>query len=599
MQKLPPSSSSPIRDSDSRKDEVSFPHISVEEVRERHRASAPTIENIVANPATVDVSEAVFKDFVRANREALAERFKRASSRYSPAERMRIGYILLAAGEPSGAQYFIAALEEGDETAKSNAVQALRMMPRRTLSRSDSIRALALLRRRLEDVSQNIGERKLALYAILSLELEEGREILRRLLTDAEPTLRREAATTLARMKDPACLPVIREILAPAPTDESNRYFAVNALRDLAYSPEPEVVAEARSLALREIDARLGCAGYRAANDVSRLFDVLEQLPPAEQKPVLERVVGSRLEGWVRGLALERLAKLEDCAALPRLLSALDDAALRRSAIKTIGSLGATAASPAVMERLESLFVTAEHPEDAAVLFDAFVALGKVDDPAVTAQMAKLDPWRRFTLRSRALGMTLDQLIARLVDAAILDSALVEGLSAEDREEIAKCWRSGDAEAALCEALLRCKGLLWFDTEDAYVPPDYAALLAELAEIGGRRVRLECAHLESSDDNAPEHQLTLLINGLPARLPLRNAGDWIDVTGLIDGLNAELARQGEACRFVTLHETDQTAQIILGDGAKLLALQQTLDFPLDADEAKRLGQEYGRHALQS
>ncbi|ARN82143.1 HEAT repeat domain-containing protein [Methylocystis bryophila] len=568
-------------------------------MRERHRAFAPTIEDIVTNPNTIDVSEAVLKDFVRANREELTERFKRASSRYSPAERVRIGYILLRAGEPSGAQYFIEALEEGDEAAKSHAVQALRFMPPRTLSRPDSIRALALLRQRLEDASQNIGERKLALYAILSLDLDEEREILLGLLTNPEPTLRSEAATTLARVKDPACLPVIREILAPAPADEDDRYFAVNALLDLADSAEPEVAAEARSLALREIDARLGCAGYRAANDVWRLFDVLERLPPAEQKLVLERVMGSRLEEWVRGFALERLAKLEEYAALPRLLSALDDAALRRSAVKTIGSLGARAASPAVMERLERLFATAEHPEETAVLFDAFVALGMVDDPAVTAQMAKLDPWRRFTLRSRAAGMTLDQLIARLVDAAILDSALVEGLSAEDHEEIAECWRSGDAEAALCELLLRCKGLHWFDAEDADVPPDYAALLAVLAEIGGQRVGFECAHLEPSEDKARDHRLTLLINGLPARLPLRNAGDWIDVAGLLDGLNAELARQGETCRFVTLHETGQTAQIILGDGAKLLALQQTLDFPLDADEVKRLSQEYGRHAPQS
>lgn len=60
-----------------------------------------------------------------------------------------------------------------------------------------------------------------------------------------------------------------------------------------------------------------------------------------------------------------------------------------------------------------------------------------------------------------------------------------------------------------------------------------------------------------------------------------------------------MAASGRPDRFVTLHTDDQSAQVVLGHGSKLLALRRDYHFPVadDPDAPMHAGQEFERRVI--
>ena len=76
-----------------------------------------------------------------------------------------------------------------------------------------------------------------------------------------------------------------------------------------------------------------GIAAGCSAKQREALYDALRQ--------VLREVVASKIEGWIRGMALKQLAELEGKAGIARLLGALSDPDLRKDALEGLTSLAA------------------------------------------------------------------------------------------------------------------------------------------------------------------------------------------------------------------------------------------------------------------
>ena len=77
-------------------------------------------------------------------------------------------------------------------------------------------------------------------------------------------------------------------------------------------------------------------------------------------------------------------------------------------------------------------------------------------------------------------------------------------------------------------------------------------------------------------------------------------GDWTDVQAVLTGLNAALEQAGRPERFANLYSGDQSAYVILGDGAGLASMVETCGLPLDADANAPLaiGMAAGDHVAQ-
>ena len=149
---------------------------------------------------------------------------------------------------------------------------------------------------------------------------------------------------------------------------------------------------------------------------------------------------------------------------------------------------------------------------------------------------------------------------------------------------------------------MRSQAVHWFDTENDRVPPNYLELLTRFAELAHSRVNIEKISMQGADEGgreATQHEILLLFDGRPARILVKDLGDWFDVGGLLGQLNTEIAASGKSDRFLTLHSDDQSAQVVLGNAAKRLALRREYDFPVadDPDAPVHTGQEYERRVL--
>lgn len=359
------------------------------------------------------------------------------------------------------------------------------------------------------------------------------------------------------------------------------RYWSVLAMRDYVEdNPDPAEVASIAALMRDYIAEDLHKSDNRTANDVRRMLDTLAAAAPPWEANFLEHVARSKLEGWVRGQAIDRLVRLRGADIAPLLLDLLDDLAAARYAADAFVALGRAAATSEILERLRRML--AEGPGEwftPSAAARALIALGQTNDPALIEHVAAYDPWTAFTVRAKASGLDAPGLI---------ESLFAAGVVAEDRRplikkkmiaKIQKAFDSGDGFGAIEYFLLRTRSLYAFDTESECVP-NYAAVVGELSKISSPR--LSIGRVEADFEGEICRELRCVIAESPARITPEFMGDWTDVAAVLGGLNVALANGRHPERFVSLSTGDQCASIILGTEDGLANLVETLGLPIDS-----------------
>ncbi len=546
-----------------------------------------TVEALLADPFQVGIFDFRGLDFCRANRAALAAGFLERAAEESEERRICLGEILLRMGEPAGGPLVLAGLESADAGVRQRALWTLARLPWRDEEGLQVPLDESAVRAALEP-SLSAGD-AVAARALLRLSGDDTLAEKRRLLGHRDPEVRAMAALELAiHHGDAAAWPLVSWVVAAAPQERIySRYHFINCLGGFARCADPGVRAEAAELARRELMKLLPRSDNEAANEVYNLLRALESLAPDWEAEVLEQAAASRLSRWVRSAASRRLIVREGASAARRNIRGLDDEATTEGALRAIADLGPAVASAELIDRLHRMLRRDEEEHRLSLVADALAALGALDDPRAHAAAGRIEPWRRFAVRSYRDRRSADDLLGRLDEAGLIPAA-----DSDARAAFRAAWDGTRRDLALLELLAAGGRLHQFDSENDQVPPDYIELLADLAALARSAFEVRGARFVGEGDE-PVYELHARVAGRPVLITLRNEGDWYDVGGLLAGLNRGLAAGGVSLRYAALSTSDQIATVALLEAGALSALARELAFPFgDPEAARRLGQAF-------
>jgi hypothetical protein len=203
---------------------------------------------------------------------------------------------------------------------------------------------------------------------------------------------------------------------------DRRRPSAVFAMKRFAKEGADATQRETIALMMRDAIAEvLDRPDNRTANHVWGMLDTLEAAAPAWEAEFLERVSTSRLEGWVRGIAIARLTRLRGLACLEFLVVLAGDSPVAHAVAAAIASLGTKAATTDVLARLREMLDDTQSAWAPSAAARALIALGQAADPVLATKLDKFDPWTRFAIRIKGAGVSASGLVDRLFGAGIVD----------------------------------------------------------------------------------------------------------------------------------------------------------------------------------
>src|SRR4029077_740203 len=209
---------------------------------------------------------------------------------------------------------------------------------------------------------------------------------------------------------DRGALAVIEDLLREQ--GSPNRYFLIRALEHLCKSKDADLRNRAAAVAIGFIHNNLDEHRHSAleanslANDVWHCMDGIAAACSPEQREilksalrqVLKEVLASKLEWWVRGMALTRLAQMEGQAGVARLIAALSNPDLRKDALEGLASLAAGSDDPAVLATLNNE-IQRENATHISTLVKTFLAVGGNAKSFAQDIVDRLEPETAMTVR--------------------------------------------------------------------------------------------------------------------------------------------------------------------------------------------------------
>ena len=303
--------------------------------------------------------------------------------------RLNAARALVDFGDRVGWEVFIEYLQSDDSALRGKTLDHLTLLGIRDWVRSpnfpiDADALLIALERSLADSSQWARERAVTLIGYLAT--PRAFDCLVGLL--ARPDVRVHAACLLGDAGyDRGALAVIDELLRVP--SHPKRYFLIRALEHLCKSADADTRTRAAVVAVGFIRSNLTDRAYSAleandlANDIWHCLDGIAAACSGEDREalhqvlrqILSEVLASKLEWWIRGMALKQLAELEGQAGIARLIDFMQDPDLRKDALEGLASLAAGSEDPNVLETLAKE-IRRENPTSISALVKAFLAVG-------------------------------------------------------------------------------------------------------------------------------------------------------------------------------------------------------------------------------
>lgn len=362
---------------------------------------------------------------------------------------------------------------------------------------------------------------------------------------------------------------------------DRRRPSAIFAMREFAGQGADAAQREEIARLMRDaISAVLHKTDNRTANEVWSMLDTLAAAAPSWEADFVEQVSRSRLEGWVRCRAIERLVSMRGSMSLRTLLQLADDAPVAHGVAAAIGQLGKRAMTPEVLARMERMLDETQNQWAPSAAARALVSLGQATNPILARNLEKFDPWTAFAVRVKTAGIDASSLIERLFIAGVIDDDRRKSIKPSTTKKMQMALNTGDGFKAVTAFLERVRAVHTFDTEWDPVP-DYEVLLRQLSRISAPRVTIEDIDVQMDGEACREVNCT--VAGQPARFSPQFMGDWTDLEAVLKGLNEGLAAGGHSERFASLWSGDQSACVIVGHDSGLAGLAETLGLPLDVN----------------
>jgi HEAT repeat protein len=392
--------------------------------------------------------------------------------------------------------------------------------------------------------------RREAIHLLARLNTPRAISRLVELFGDERPDVRAEAAICIGdASRDQGALAVLNEMLRMP--GHPKRYFLVRSLEHLCKSPDVDICARAAAVAVdivrRDIAKRIESPleANLLGNDIWHCMDGIAAAQSPEEREILHDILASKTEWWVRGMALKRLAELEGKAGIERLLCALSDSELRVAALEGLSLLARGSSDPVIIEALAQE-IAREDTTDVPKLVEAFLAIGGGAPEVLDRVVTRVD---------RDTAMTIHWLRAHIDPAEAVEKlgpAFGEAaLSAEQLEKLKADWDERHDAQQIVWGLLgewNRLGVVMRKTVDA--TPNHDEVVADFAKITGDQFSLS----DIVQTVEPDGQLRLLFvhrdQGYSFRV--EHHGRYVNVRGILDGLNDILKRLGHLERFIAL-----------------------------------------------
>jgi HEAT repeat protein len=475
--------------------------------------------------------------------------------------RLNAARALVEFGDRLGGDVLIECLQSEDSVLRTGAIDRVSWLKFRDRMRSpnppfDANAFLVALEPSLADPDR--WNRKRALSFVGYLETPKAFDRLVAFLGDARPDMRAEAACMLGDAGyDRGALAVIEDLLREP--GSPYRYFLIRALEHLCKSADLDLRSRAAAVAISFIRNNLAERGHSAleanslANDVWHCIDGIAAACSPEQQDVLHgalrqvwhEILASKLEWWIRGMALRHLAQMEGQAGIGRLIDALSDSDLRKDALEGLASLAAGSDDPAVLATLGNE-IQREGATHISTLVKTFLAVGGNAKSFAQDIVDRLEPEIAMTVR-----WLLNDIGPREVAAKLQPACGGEPASEEVLQDLDAKWRTEPNATHVIWGLLHGWQRLAFPFyKTVQSPVDHDETVRKLAARSGERFVVNEV-VQTTESNG-DFRLLLVHQGIGYSFPVQNHGRWCNVRAVIDGLNGILDGLGLPERFIEL-----------------------------------------------
>jgi len=181
--------------------------------------------------------------------------------------------------------------------------------------------------------------------------------------------------------------------------------------------------------------------------------------------------------------------------------------------------------------------------------------------------------------RTHARDAIPDFVSLRLIPIQGSDLEAIEGQAAAvlaaTLAEYRSWGRRAPTQAQMDKTILQRQGFLRpfiFDAEGIFEKGDYAKIVRGLSDISeGNFVPEELADVipETGDS-----EVSFLFRGRQQTIHLQNLGDWVDVGGLLKGINATMGTQGVQSAYWLSHPSGQDVEVWFLEESQAKGLQR-------------------------
>jgi HEAT repeat protein len=515
-----------------------------------------------------------------AERDLVVPALRAMVSARSGVVRVNAGSALLKFGDSLGCATLVEALQAPELEIRRRALDRLigSGIGNRTRSYSLAIDADAVLTALEPSVAEaDARTRERALMVMGYLATPRAFHRLVELLADDRDDVRAEAAIALGRSgQDRGAVFVIEDMLArPDDPKRPKHYHLLVGLEDLCERGDPETRVRAAAVAIRFVRRNL-TGGHEVANHGWNCLKAIRKAQLPEEVDLLRDVIASKAAWWVRGEALKRLAQLEGPHGIPRLLSALSDPDLRDAALDGLGALVDGAVDPMVIDTLAQE-IAREGAKNISAVVRTFLACGGQAKGLAADIQARLD-----SKTAMVVHWLLNDIGPREVIAKLRPACGDKEISEAAIEKLEEKWRTdfnGElfvwnilSEPPNCLAGIVCKTVT--------SPAEHERLVEDLAKITNGRFAVEDV-AQTVEPNGEELRLLLVHRGKGYSFSIQHEGRWLNLSGVLRGLNGILEGLGMPERFIELGEGGyECAVVTFVHAEKFLAAAQELHIQL-------------------
>lgn len=391
-------------------------------------------------------------------------------------------------------------------------------------------------------------------------------------------------AYLVSKLDDPDQLPAIVALYGKV----QNEHQALSAVSSFLESQHPS----ARITAEEEL---VGILLPRLSTDTFMDFpqsvcaDVLRHGTGDKAIELASGVLKGPRDFYLRGHALEALARLQGTAAAPVLLDHLENEKTSSSAIRGLAvALKGTTNESAIAAILR---VVSASTSD-ALRIEAAEAIEEIGGSTAesAAAQARGKPKKPALIRERAFDRLAE---LQLIDRSILDEARRE--AAKEEEQL--------GYDPILDILGQCQILFAFDAETGIIPCRHDHLIESFAKhTRGQFQPLACTERMNQrfpEDYKANYSIAFVHNSKLYSFTAENHGDWYDIASVVSAINFALSESGRIERFLALDTGDQTAIFVYGPPT-IVDLLSEFDVSLTTDLSKpmAIGKEFEERVLK-